>query len=145
MRRRHVILGCFLVVAAGCGRGNTHSSADAGIKGAATQPTISDWAAHRGRQVSVVGRAESFKAGARLAPTHAPPIWLDDPDGWPDGYDGKIVRVTGTVVERHDLPVFIPKPGELPRGGIPVPPGTDLHQASRRYKLANYRIERVRS
>jgi hypothetical protein len=34
---------------------------------------------------------------------------------------------------RHDLPVFVQKPGEPPRQGIPVPEGTDLHAASRRY------------
>jgi hypothetical protein len=34
---------------------------------------------------------------------------------------------------RHDLPVFVQKPGEPPLQGIPVPEGTDLHAASRRY------------
>jgi hypothetical protein len=51
------------------------------------------------------------------------------------GEQGKRVRVTGTVIERHNLPVFIPRKDELPVQGIPVPEGTDLHKASRRFLL----------
>ena len=145
MRRRNIIFGCVLVViVAGCGRGNTPPAADVATDSPATQPAVSEWAAHLGREVTVVGRAEDAKAGARLDSAHAPPIWLDEADAWPEDLNGKLVRVTGTVVERHDLPVFIQEPEGPPRAGISVPPGTDLHEAGRQHKLAAYRIQRVR-
>ena len=46
-------------------------------------------------------------------------------------------KITGTVIERHDLPVFILGKDEQPRAGIPVPEGTDLQQASRRFLIEN--------
>jgi hypothetical protein len=57
-------------------------------------------------------------------------------DGWPDNARDKKISVTGTLIERHDLPVLIHKRGskEIP-SGMPVPKGTDLHEASHRYLL----------
>jgi hypothetical protein len=47
------------------------------------------------------------------------------------------LRVTGTVVERSDLPVFVPRPGEPIVQGIPVEPDADLERAKKRYLLQN--------
>ena len=62
-----------------------------------------------------------------------PGLYVDLPDTyWPSGIEGRTVEVQGTLVERHDLPVFIADPNEPAVAGIPVPPGTDLHEASKR-------------
>ena len=100
-----------------------------------------DWTAHLGKVVTVEGKAVNMKVGAALF-GDGEAIFVDGIDFWPDGYylgeeRGKRLRVTGTVIDRHDLPVFIPKEGELPKAGIPVPEGTDLHKASRRFLIQN--------
>ena len=100
-----------------------------------TQPTV-------GARVTLRGVAENWKAGAFLA---GPDIWVDLPGmHWPDEVVGKLVEVKGTVVERHDLPVFIDDPNEPAVAGIPVPPGTDLHGASRRVILERVEWKVVR-
>lgn len=91
-----------------------------------------------GRTITLEGQALNARSGALLSEGKRE-IWIDL-DGWPAGYSqggdrGKRVRVTGTVVERADLPVFVEKKGELPKSGIPVPEGTDLEKAARRYLL----------
>jgi hypothetical protein len=89
-----------------------------------------------GQQISVDGTAQNEKLGASVhTPTGS--IHIDKLDAWPDALVGKRVRVTGTVIERFDLPVFVRKPGEPISSGIPVPEGTDLREASRRYLLGN--------
>ncbi|MGC4118013.1 MAG: hypothetical protein QM765_26375 [Myxococcales bacterium] len=45
--------------------------------------------------------------------------------------------MTGKVIERSDLPVFIERPGEPRRSGIPVPEGADAKAAAHRYLLAD--------
>ena len=81
------------------------------------------------------GVAENWKVGAVVG---GPNIWVDLPaTHWPSSVVGKVIEVNGTVVERHDLPVFIddPKAGDSAVAGIPVPPGTDLYAARRRLIL----------
>ena len=86
-----------------------------------------------GSRVTWRGVAENHKAGAFLAGRG---VYVDLPGGsWPSEALDKTVEVTGTIVERHDLPVFVADPNEPPVGGIPVPPGTDLHEASKRLIL----------
>ena len=51
------------------------------------------------------------------------------------GEDGTRLRVSGTVIRRSDLPVFIEEPGDLPSAGMPMPKGTDLEKARIRYLL----------
>ncbi len=99
-----------------------------------------DWSDHVGKLVAIEGIAIGMKAGAALF-GEGPMIFIDGIQ-WPDGYylggdRGKRVRVTGTVIERHDLPVFIPKTGEPVVQGIPVSEGTDLQKASRRFLIQN--------
>jgi hypothetical protein len=88
-----------------------------------------------GTRVTLRGTAENPKAGAFLG---GPEIYVDLPGTQlPPEVIGRSVEVTGMVVERHDLPVFIDDPSGPHLAGIPVPPGTNLHEASRRLILEN--------
>ena len=91
-------------------------------------------AAQLGKKVTLSGEAQPRKLGAALLGKDFV-IWIDGLHGWPSGFRGKRVSVTGTLIERHDLPVFIPSPNDPGIQGIPVPKGTDLHKASQRYLL----------
>jgi hypothetical protein len=100
-----------------------------------------DWSDCVGKLVTVDGVVVDMKIGAALFGDENT-IFIDGIDSWPNGYwlgnkPGKRLRVTGTVIERHDLPVFIQKKDELPRQGIPVPEGTDLNKASQRFLIQN--------
>jgi hypothetical protein len=95
--------------------------------------------ANLGKQITVVGRAESSKIGARLAGDQFV-LWIDGLSSWPIGYysvgkQGVRIRATGILAEDNDLPVFIQREGDLPVQGIPVPEGTDLKKASHRFVL----------
>lgn len=48
---------------------------------------------------------------------------------------GAWVQVRGTIVQRSDRPVFIPDPNEPIMQGIPVPAGTDIEQARKRWVI----------
>ena len=91
-----------------------------------------DLRARLGQPVTLEGVAEIRKLGAALRGSGFE-VWIDRMDEWPAGAAGRKVRVTGVLEERHDLPVYVQKAGEPPAAGIPVPEGTDLRQASRRY------------
>ena len=79
---------------------------------------------------SWTGIATNPKAGPFL---EGPNVYADF-FSWPDEALGKRVTLSGHLVVRHDLPVFIahPEPGTTAVGGIPVPEGTDLYKASER-------------
>ena len=98
----------------------------------------SSWEAKLGQVITVEGKAEDAKLGA-LLDQGADMIWIDGLDAWPRDLRGKHVRVTGKVVQRSDLPVFIHQEGEPEMQGIPVPPGTDMEKARRRFLLAEAR------
>ena len=66
-------------------------------------------------------------------------IWIDDLDAWPLEVRGKWVQVAGKVIERADLPVFVHREGEPQMQGMPVPAGTDLEKARRRFLLTEAR------
>ena len=134
---------CLFIVFAGCGQREGASRPDTAPPVRSVDAVEAPLAKRLGTEVSVVGRAEDAKLGARIVAADKPWIWLDGVHSWPEGYRGTLVRVTGILIERHDLPVFIPQPGEPMRGGMPVPPGTDLHEASQRYLLSNVRIHRI--
>ena len=87
-----------------------------------------------GKKVTLSGEAEHRKLGPALLGKDFS-IWIDGLSEWPNEMRGKHVSVTGTVIERHDKPVFIPSPRNRGVQGIPVPKGTDLHKASHRYLL----------
>ena len=92
--------------------------------------------AQLGQQVTLEGTAEARKLGAALRGNDFD-VWIDQLQDWPSQYVGQKVRVTGILDERHDLPVFIQKPGQPVAAGIPVPEGTDLRAASHRYVVRN--------
>jgi hypothetical protein len=69
-------------------------------------------------------------------------VWIDL-HAWPEEVREKRVQVTGRIIQRSDLPVFIQRPGEPVMAGMPVPPGTDLEQARRRFLLAEPRWKLV--
>ncbi len=87
-----------------------------------------------GKVITVVGTAQDFKMGT-VVECQGGPLWLDGLDRWPGKEPGRKMRVTGKLVKRHDLPVFIHKEGEPQKSGMPMPPGTDLTKASARYLL----------
>ena len=94
-----------------------------------------------GSHVKLRGVAMNRKGGAVLVvgETH---VWIEGLLSWPDGdraIDGRTITVEGTLDEDHNLPVFVPKKDEPLVQGIPVPDGTDLHEASHRYILRNAR------
>ena len=95
------------------------------------------WSQYLSKEVTIRGTAENMKVGAFVAGKHIEGLYIDSLNYWPDDFNGKEVEVTGVVIKRHDLPVFIQKEGEPIISGIPVPKGTDLHSASKRYLLKN--------
>ena len=72
-------------------------------------------------------------------------LWVDlgNHQEWPDEVLGKRVAVEGVFENWNDLPVFESKAGDLPRAGMPVPPGTDLKAASQRQVLSQITWEIV--
>jgi hypothetical protein len=85
-----------------------------------------------GQRVTLVGVAEPWKLGAALRGADFF-VWIDGLHDWPSGYVDHRVQVVGILEVRHDLPVFVQRPDDLPKQGMPVPEGTDLDAASRRY------------
>ncbi|HEX5611513.1 MAG TPA: hypothetical protein VFX67_02585 [Burkholderiales bacterium] len=96
-----------------------------------------------GQPVSLEGIAEARKLGAALRGAGFD-VWIDRLADWPREMIGRKVRVTGVLEARDDLPVFVPKPGEAPAGGMPVAEGTNLQQASRRYVIRDAQWNLVR-
>ncbi|MBI4951332.1 MAG: hypothetical protein HY908_04815 [Myxococcales bacterium] len=115
---------------------------------ALTPGSTPDWSRQVGRCVRLEGYAGGAKIGPQLlAPGFAVGVVLDDPGGdeaWAKLPTSGRVRVEGIVTERADLPVFVPKPGEPIEQGIPVPAGTDLEAARRRYVVERARVELLR-
>ena len=98
-----------------------------------------DWSAVLGRTVTLEGRAANAKLGAILE-SDAGMVWIDGLDEWPEGFypghgKGKRLRVTGTVIKRDDLPVFVQEPGGPVKAGIPVRSKADLEKAKGRFLL----------
>jgi hypothetical protein len=92
-----------------------------------------------GQVVTVQGLPEDAKLGAVLMIGGARTVWIDGLESWPAELRSKVVQVTGRVIERSDLPVFVHQDGEPEQAGIPVGPGTDLAQARRRFLLTDAR------
>lgn len=143
-----------LVVCAGLGVSGcreAHVSPDAPGASAAMPPpaAYADWGARRGRCVIVEGYVGG---GGKSFPQITTAAWsigviLDGrgDDVWTALRHGARARVRGVVGERADLPVFIQKPGELPMQGMPVPEGTDLEKARRRWVIERATVEVLRS
>ncbi len=102
----------------------------------ASSDSPSPWQAKLGQRITIEGIAENAKLGALLLIGDDESIWIDGLEAWPEDIRTKRVEVTGKVIERADLPVFIQREDEPIMQGIPMPPGTDLDRASRRFLLA---------
>lgn len=105
----------------------------------ANQRWPQDWSKSLGQTLTLEGKAINAKLGALLM-EDGNSIWIDGLDAWPDGFyqgddKGKRLRVTGEVIRRDDLPVFVPKPGEEAKAGIPVKSEEDLEKAKWRFLL----------
>ena len=96
------------------------------------------FAKHVGETITVRGTGSYQKIGFSLGSLDGA-VYLDlEPK---ENLQGRHMIVTGRLVEKFDLPVFIPDPTKEAIQGIPVPAGTDLHKASRRLVLENPQIE----
>lgn len=98
-----------------------------------------DWSIYLNQKVTVEGIAVDSKLGAQLLGDGAD-IFIDGLDSWPTGFylggrKGKRLYVTGTVIERSDLPAFAPTQNEVPKAGIPVNKDSDLEKARKRFLL----------
>lgn len=98
-----------------------------------------DWSKHLGKTLTLEGTAANAKLGALLLGKDNA-IWIDGLQSWPKGFyqggdHGKRLRVTGTVIKRDDMPVFVEKPGEPPQAGMPVKSEAELEKAKWRYVL----------
>ena len=102
-------------------------------------PNADPRAKSAGQTVTVEGVARLAKMGP-LVKTEKGSVWVELPRGWPPGAKGKRVRVTGTLTQRSDLPVFVAKPGEPARAGMPVPEGTNLVEAAKRGVLTDVTV-----
>ncbi|MCA9690521.1 MAG: hypothetical protein KC636_12990 [Myxococcales bacterium] len=89
-----------------------------------------------GERVTVTGTPINRKGGAALD-VDGEHLWIDGLHSWPDDIiaRGGPLSVQGVLAEDHGLPVFVPKDDEPIVQGVPVPEGTDLKAASRRYLL----------
>lgn len=109
------------------------------VPGDNQMPWPEHWSDHVGKTITLEGTAANAKLGALLI-GKGNEIWIDGLDRWPEGFysggeQGKHLRVTGTVIKKGDLPVFVQKPGEAPKSGIPVNSEEELERAKWRYLL----------
>ena len=98
-----------------------------------------DWSGRVGQPVTLEGTAVNAKLGAALI-GEDDLVWIDGLDAWPDGFysggdQGKRLRVTGVVIRRDDVPVFVPEPGEPMKAGVPVASEAEREKAKWRYLL----------
>ncbi len=114
------------------------SAGEARTPSASSNAAPSLWESKIGQLVTVEGTAEDAKLGALLVGDTGT-IWIDGLDYWPAEARGKRLQVTGKVIERSDLPVFVHQEGEPEMQGMPVPAGTELETARRRFLLAEAR------
>lgn len=100
-----------------------------------------DWEGHLSKTVTVEGFPSNRKLGA-VVDGERGTVWIADFERWPEEIDTKEgadtrVRVTGTLIKRDDMPVFLVDPDDpaIP-AGIPVPSEEALESAKWRYLLS---------
>jgi hypothetical protein len=101
-----------------------------------------------GKKVMLIGKTVNMKLGAVLVLENGQRIWMDEMSSWPSVYytekESKSAQVTGVLIERYDLPAFVPSNDSIVQQGIPVPKGTDLKEASHRYLLKDYKWNEIK-
>ncbi|MCI3937197.1 hypothetical protein MQX03_08290 [Chryseobacterium aahli] len=102
-----------------------------------------------GKNVTFIGKTVNMKLGAALILENGQRIWMDEMHSWPDGFytekETKSAKVTGVLIERHDLPVFVPNENDsIMQQGIPAPKDTDLKEASHRYLFTKYKWNEIK-
>jgi hypothetical protein len=113
-----------------------------------TRDTSSRWQDQIGKTITMSGKAINHKVGAYISGENKG-IYVDLPEThWPielyhGGDESELVRVTGTVAQRSDLPVFIPDPNIPAVQGIPMPTGTILDEAAKRFILEGVTWQRI--
>ena len=100
-----------------------------------------DWSNSLGKTVILEGRAANAKMGALLQGKENS-IWIDGLDSWPEsiftkGDKREVLRVTGIVIKKDDLPVFIQKAGDPQGAGMPVKSQDNVEREKWRYLLKN--------
>lgn len=97
-----------------------------------------------GKKITLIGKSENEKIGATLKLSNKKRIYIENFHSWPNNYSfgnekSKTVKVTGILIERNDLPVFISDDNydgkSIIQQGIPVPKRTDLKKISHRFLL----------
>jgi hypothetical protein len=97
------------------------------------------------RCVVATGYASEAKIGSQIDLGGASlGVFFEQGDRW-QVPNGTRVEIRGTMVERADLPVFVERPGELAMQGIPVPEGTDLEEARKRWVIEHAEVVSFRS
>jgi hypothetical protein len=132
------LLCLLLASVSGCSQAPTVSATTPDLEDSITA-WPKDWSGHVGQRVRLEGTAANTRLGALLQ-GEGGAIWIDGLDSWPEGFysggdRGKRLRVCGTVITKDDLPVFVQKPGDVPRAGIPVQSEEESEKAKRRYLL----------
>ena len=97
------------------------------------------WPSYLGKRVTLEGTAAEAKLGPLLQGEHGV-IWIDGLETWParivsGSGPGKRVRVTGIVIQKDDMPVFVRRSGEPSRAGIGVSTEAERQQEQWRYLL----------
>lgn len=115
------------------------------------QATLIPWKDLMGQRMTVVGEGANYKIGAKvrckgftisvdLADNHWPQeIYTRNDQG---EVVMKTVKVTGKLEQWSDVPVFTPSQNRGQQG-VPVPEGTDLKEARKRYVLVDVKWEIV--
>jgi hypothetical protein len=99
-----------------------------------------DWSPLISKTVTVQGIAQNRTLGATVSAEHGV-IWIDDFSGWPKEIYPSIksqtrVRVTGTLLKRDDMPVYLVEPDDPSiRAGIAVDSKEELERLKWRYLL----------
>ena len=97
------------------------------------------------KYVQLSGVAYNVKLGALIAiENDSNVVWMDGLSHWPKGFYGQNIRVAGILIEKYDLPVFISTGKLTDPSGIPVPEGSDLKKASKRYLLKDIEWELIK-
>lgn len=102
-------------------------------------PWPKDWSTHLGESVVLEGVGANAELGALLQEDGLS-IWIEGLEAWPPEFEfaanrGKPIRVSGTVIKKDDLPVFVVRRDEPQRAGIPVQSEKDFQTANWRYLL----------